>query len=446
MLPIAKRFLKEEFKETLRLQTVEGISLRRLNQMHESTVKDIRNNLNNDHYKDNKLTYEGLKKFKADNIKCYFYSRDISIEDSSNKQIKVQSVKELIKIIDKYYDEKKYFINISYMSKPEPCIDVRLLSKQPPVVFSQSWKDDLKIIKERGLMKNLLRCQLEANVPIRSIAIYAVQNEYSVEDFIRVRTQRGIYKHIDEKIVKYIATNNASIDVYQIDINDENYDMWDRGECDNAEEFLQVLNDLPDSYYSKNITYHKEFSYEHKCYRRRIHASVCNKTMYIYPSELETKEEFKDFTWSHGLNAYNSDDIICNALNILNNKDMEICCTSYCFPIGTVGFYVQGDCKIFAVNDVGSWIKRDEKGNSRRVIEVSHIYDEIKRPEDIPDYYMTKNGKHSLPFYGGESIVTNLKITGIWAKRQYDKEFKKRTEETVNDLKKITGINKVDYI
>ena len=128
----------------------------------------------------------------------------------------------------------------------------------------------------------------------------------------------------------------------------------------------------------------------------------------VYVRDMETNHNFDGFRWCHGLDAYSfGQGPIESALGIQHNPQWEICCSREDEPIGPIGLYIEGDCKVYSnvdlyseFDDTGRYFNIDS-GRARGIV-------------DHPDDIDAEAWDHS------EAIVCNTKITGLWVKEWYN--------------------------
>ena len=167
----------------------------------------------------------------------------------------------------------------------------------------------------------------------------------------------------------------------------------------------------------------------------RIHLYHHSEYKVINVNNLPINKEFENFVWSHGLDAYNDDDVFENAKNIVNNPTINISCSFYGDEVGSIGLYVKGDCRFASPYDVASWADRTE---GSRFVQKYNCNDLLSKPEDIIEKYnIVEEDDH----INTEGIISNIKVVGIWSRNYWSK-----CDELLNELKKLTGIKEIKYI
>ena len=167
---------------------------------------------------------------------------------------------------------------------------------------------------------------------------------------------------------------------------------------------------------------------------RKITIDIYNAQKVIVLDNLPINNEFENYVWSHGLNAFNDGNIIDNAKFIIDNPNIDLACSMYGDEVGSIGLYVKGDCRFASAYDLSSWISI---GNRRSIYEDKLEY-QIYKPEDI-----INNRVYDVDaddYINSEGIITNIKIIGIWARKQW------RESNLLDELKELTGIKEIEYI
>ena len=194
----------------------------------------------------------------------------------------------------------------------------------------------------------------------------------------------------------------------------------------------------------KNINFN-EYKYSCGLYKNIISDTI-SRELYIHLyhhseykviniNNLPINKEFENFVWSHGLDAYNDDDVFENAKFIVNNPSINISCSFYGDEVGDIGLYVQGDCRFASPYDVASWADRTE---GSRFVYKYNCNDLLSKPEDIIEkHYIEDDDNH----INTEGIINNIKVVGIWCGNYWSK-----CDELLNELKKLTGIKEINYI
>lgn len=164
------------------------------------------------------------------------------------------------------------------------------------------------------------------------------------------------------------------------------------------------------------------------------------ETDIMYASEFKDKTDraFNDYTWAHGLCAYNGgkNPVVC-AQGIVNNPQWEICCAKEDELIGPFGVYVKGDVECVSNADLVSMINiftgqrgMDMKRSERRAKGIIFTPDELEK------------GQHSH----GETILTNPQIIGMWVKDWYLEKASNRDMKQLDKIKDILGLDSYEIV
>ena len=145
----------------------------------------------------------------------------------------------------------------------------------------------------------------------------------------------------------------------------------------------------------------------------------------VYVRDLDTNHRFDGYSWCHGLAAYNDKDIEDSAYGIKVHPEWEICCSHTDQPIGPVGLYIKGDCKV--VSNIDLYSEVDALGRYFNSDSFRAIQGIIESPSDFDH----NAWDHS------EAIVCNTVVTGIWYKEWYDDHY---TIEALEDMFGMTAV------
>ena len=151
----------------------------------------------------------------------------------------------------------------------------------------------------------------------------------------------------------------------------------------------------------------------------------------ICEDELNVLDEFNNYTFTHGLCAFNDYNNLSDRINTLVNGDITICCGWSKQYIGPYGVYVQGKCIMASLYDLGSYI--DDTNGKRYIDKLDYVSSgTITSPKEI---ILTNS-------VNGEALVKDYKITGIWIRKSYLPAYK----DEVVLLKNNLNINKMSII
>lgn len=146
---------------------------------------------------------------------------------------------------------------------------------------------------------------------------------------------------------------------------------------------------------------------------------VCNNDMsmdiYVktrftkYAHEYKPSESFNNMTWSHGLSGKNkpAHEAI---VSLIDNPELERCCSSINKKVGHVGVYVQGNVLLASNVDIKSMPTIDGHRGIDLLMTGKKAKEIIYNVKDID------NSKYAI---NDEIILKDMVITGIWAEEQY---------------------------
>lgn len=128
-----------------------------------------------------------------------------------------------------------------------------------------------------------------------------------------------------------------------------------------------------------------------------------------YAHEYQPSESFNNITWSHGLSGKNkpAHEAI---VSLIDNPELERCCSSINKKVGHVGVYVQGNVLLASNVDIKSMPTIDGHRGIDLLMTGKKAKEIIYDPKDID------NSKYSI---NDEIILKDMIITGIWAEEQY---------------------------
>ena len=146
---------------------------------------------------------------------------------------------------------------------------------------------------------------------------------------------------------------------------------------------------------------------------------VCNNDMsmdiYVktrftkYAHEYKPSESFNNITWSHGLSGKNKP-VHEAIVSLIDNPELERCCSSINKKVGHVGVYVQGNVLLASNVDIKSMPTIDGHRGIDLLMTGKKAKEIIYNVKDID------NSKYAI---NDEIILKDMIITGIWAEEQY---------------------------
>lgn len=128
-----------------------------------------------------------------------------------------------------------------------------------------------------------------------------------------------------------------------------------------------------------------------------------------YAHEYQPSESFNSITWSHGLSGKNkpAHEAI---VSLIDNPELERCCSSINKKVGHVGVYVQGNVLLASNVDIKSMPTIDGHRGIDLLMTGKKAKEIIYNVKDID------NSKYAI---NDEIILKDMVITGIWAEEQY---------------------------
>jgi hypothetical protein len=436
-----KQKLQEDLKTVLMYQMVTNTSLRDIHPSH--SIDDLKASINK------KLnppkTYRKLMRYEVNvppvnKEELYelipvlkYFNQDKTefklYDDETDKRLielnKEELITNLLQLIDPMTDITirmlKYYCNNEYRYSFK--VNINLMPRYNKSRQLSYLKYNYKLVKDY---------QMITGTPVSNL----VNFKYDTKAMrLQMNNNTGSFKEFNfNSLYKMNTERMDNLTVYltveKFDGHDDEYKF------SNINDAIEFINkEKLCSHDLKDLSYHKIYN-NHGYYERHILISFDAVEMTdddkIFIKDFDTLDSFKDYTFTHGLFAYNyhtsiEDKVIC----LIENKDIEICCAWTNEYIGPYGVFVKGDCKLASLFDLGSLY--DKKSNSGRFIYSKRLdYDWL-----INDPKQIVGSNHT----NGEAIVTNIQITGIWAKKNFvDKN------NDIEKIKEITGIKEVTLV
>lgn len=146
-----------------------------------------------------------------------------------------------------------------------------------------------------------------------------------------------------------------------------------------------------------------------------------SKVCFAEDCRANTDKRFDEYTWSHGLQAYSSNNGIDNARKIMENNSIEISCSNK--EIGPFGIYVKGTCLCVSKSDLQSVVYE-----GKRAFTTDDTVELINNTENYSDSFNC------------EAIVKNFEVVGIWVKSEF------ANEQMINNLVEILGTDNLEIL
>lgn len=435
MYRIAKYHMKKDITKVLNWQMNYNKSLKDLNGVlfeldhYEKELNKYKRNRIKSF--DNKKILNSINETNIPDLQIKLYIR-LNGRITSNSPLVLSSVKEAME----YIDNEKYSDPVIRYVPDEKLLLIDLNGLYETKLLKSK---KIKILKSMN-MKTLLNYQSLTNITISSILnndtfdnelIDLIEN--TLNGMIKINERPYIKKFDDISILSKIDFDKFKDDKFKFTIWYHN--MSDKKPC--CGESVELLKKE-----IKNINFN-EYKYSCGLYKNIISDTI-SRELYIHLyhhseykviniNNLPINKEFENFVWSHGLDAYNNDDVYENAKFIVNNPSINISCSFYGDEVGDIGLYVQGDCRFASPYDVASWADRTE---GSRFVYKYNCNDLLSKPEDIIEKHYIDDDHINT-----EGIISNIKIVGIWCGNYWSK-----CDELLNELKKLTGIKEITYI
>ena len=149
----------------------------------------------------------------------------------------------------------------------------------------------------------------------------------------------------------------------------------------------------------------------------------------IKVKDLNCKYDDKGYVFNHSLVAYNKETKIEDKLtSLLNDNNMQICCTLKGQYINGIGVELKGECLLVGTRDMSSEI--DANGN-RTISDdmMKYIYhgslETATLTEVVDNYY-------------NEAIVTNFSVTAMWC-NPYCAKSNREAKEILIEAKRLSA-------
>ena len=362
MYRIAKYHMKKDIKKVLNWQMNYNKSLKDLNGVLFE-LDHYEKNLNK--YKrnrikifDNKKILNSINETNIPDLRIELYIR-LNGRISSNSPLILSSVKEAME----YIDNENYSDPFIRYVTDEKLLVIHLNGLRETKLLKNK---KIKILKSMN-MKTLLNYQTLTNTTISTILNSGYfDNELinSIENTLnRMRkiNEKPYTKKIDDiKTISKIDFDKFKDDEFKFNIWYHN--MPGKKPCcgESVELLKKEIKNINFNEYKYYLVLYKNTMSDRISRELRIHLYHHSEYKVINVNNLPINKEFENFVWSHGLDAYNDDDVFENAKNIVNNPTINISCSMYGDEVGSIGLYVKGDCRFASPYDVASWADRTE--------------------------------------------------------------------------------------
>lgn len=357
----------------------------------------------------------GLESIRKELEVCNYWRVDYyTVNGSWLKEQSLDTVEEAMSIVEKHYNNSKYRMKIEIA---DMCTAIR--------------------IQRYRSLAECVQTLIDAGVFNIHEYIYANDTIGLKQSAFCIRQFNGMPGELPIEITK------------EIDINKFNWEGFFNKYDHCTITYKNVFNTLLDktTCYSvedieESFEYGDFVKFIYKKIDDRITITSYEETDVIYASEFKDKTDraFNDYTWAHGLCAYNGgkNPVVC-AQGIVNNPQWEICCAKEDELIGPFGVYVKGDVECVSNADLVSMLNIftgqrgiDSERSKYRAKGIIFTPDELEK------------GQHSH----GEIILTDAHVTGMWVKDWYLEESMgfKRNMQQLEQIKDILGLDSYEVV
>lgn len=349
-----------------------------------------------------------------------------------------------INLIDYLIDNKLLLANSRITVELFNCFSSDTVKYYLNIIIKMSCKNNKRIINYlKKNIKSALNYSLSMNVPLSSLlnnleSLKNIDNEY-----VSQSTKCEYSKNLKLKNLYAINSDNLKNNKVELRVLNKDFDTIHSGiyyDINTAlEDLNNILNDNNHIYKitRDNVSLTKYTINDDIRYDTLIGVMLKelitedHDDSIICEDELNVLDGFNNYTFTHGLCAFNDYYNLSDRINTLINNDITICCGWNKQYIGPYGVYVQGKCIMASLYDLGSYV---DDTNGKRYI-------------DKLDY--TPSGKITSPkeiiltnTVNGEALVKDYKITGIWIRKSYLNVYK----DDITVLKNNLNINKMSII
>lgn len=179
------------------------------------------------------------------------------------------------------------------------------------------------------------------------------------------------------------------------------------------------LNDMLDMVYEEKDNLMKIIMIKDN--KLQLNLITKSKVCFAEDCRANVDKKFDEYIWSHGFQAYSSNNGMDNARKIMENNNIEISCSNK--EIGPFGIYVKGTCLCVSKSDLQSVVYE-----GKRAFTTDDTVELINNTEDYSDSFNC------------EAIVKNFEVVGIWVKSEF------ANEQMINNLVEILGTDNLEIL
>lgn len=349
-----------------------------------------------------------------------------------------------INLIDYLIDNKLLLANSRITVELFNCFSSDTVKYYLNVIIKMSCKNNKRIINYlKKNIKSVLNYSLSMNIPL-SILLNNTNFLKNIDsEYVSQLTKCEYSKNLKLKNLYAINSDNLKNNRVELRVLNKDFDTIHSGIYYDITASLKDLDDIlnDDNHIYKidgdNVSLTKYTVNDDIEYKTIIEVLLKEVTYDDYDDsiicedELNVLDEFNNYTFTHGLRAFNDYAKLPDKINKLINDNITICCGWNKQYIGPYGIYVQGKCIMASLYDLGSYI--DDTNGKRYIDKLDYVSSgTITSPKEI----VLTNAVN------GEALVKDYKITGIWIRKSYLSLYK----DDVVLLKNNLNINKMSII
>lgn len=349
-----------------------------------------------------------------------------------------------INLIDYLIDNKLLLANSRITVEFFNCFSSDIVKYYLNIIIKMSCKNNKRIINYlKKNVKSALNYSLSMNIPL-SILLNNTNFLKNIDsEYVSQLTKCEYSKNLKLKNLYAINSDNLKNNRVELRVLNKDFDTIHSGIYYDITASLKDLDDIlnDDNHIYKidgdNVSLTKYTVNDDIEYKTIIEVLLKEVTYDDYDDsiicedELNVLDEFNNYTFTHGLCAFNDYAKLPDKINKLINDNITICCGWNKQYIGPYGIYVQGKCIMASLYDLGSYI--DDTNGKRYIDKLDYVSSgTITSPKEI----VLTNAVN------GEALVKDYKITGIWIRKSYLSLYK----DDVVLLKNNLNINKMSII
>ena len=143
----------------------------------------------------------------------------------------------------------------------------------------------------------------------------------------------------------------------------------------------------------------------------------------VYVKDIAMQYNDNGYVFNHGLNAMNMKDTEENLNNLLNNNNLEVCCSFNNQHVGTIGVELEGTCLIAADRDLMTRLYNGQRIIFKDMLQYIHSCN----LEDI-----------KCEYWYGEAVVTKYRIKRLWC-NPYTSQVPSEAKKVLMEAKRLAA-------